>query len=154
MKNLYKGFCIDSKGTDKLIYRRKELTGYWVTGSYVNYKTTTYCFKEDGPAPQEHFIVYSELTDWGLPNKIIYKKVIPESVGQFFQKDIYGKDVFEGDWVQDYKDDLETTPKLGQIIWDESTLSHWIVFENSKVLIHPSKHRYIKLVEDKIREIS
>lgn len=86
----------------KIIFRGKgKQTGQWYYGCYLGLDKTTYCFAEDyaaNPNNTEHFIVYDEMIDWGLPNKHMMVEVDPETVAEFtglLDKD--NNKIFEGD---------------------------------------------------------
>lgn len=62
----------------------------WYEGGYVKMSDTTYCFAEDyeharleGKDPEHHYIVFDQITDWGLPNKHMQAEVVPETLCQF-----------------------------------------------------------------------
>ena len=85
-----------------IIFRGKDKDdGKWYEGAYRRYDDTTYCFKEDcdrHPENTHHTIVFSRMTDWGLPNQHLQAEAIPETVGQYTGlQDKNGKRVFEGD---------------------------------------------------------
>lgn len=71
----------------KILFRGKgKETGTWFYGSYLRLDKTTYCCAEDyasDPNNTEHFIVFDEMIDWGLPNKHKMVEVDPDTIGQF-----------------------------------------------------------------------
>ena len=89
----------------EILFRGKgKETGEWYYGSYLRMDKTTYCFAEDyasNPDNTEHFIVFTEMTDWGLPNRRIMIEVDPKTVGQFIETtDKNRARIFEGDIVK------------------------------------------------------
>ena len=100
---LFRGFTPVEKGKAKVFVNGEWINGQWVEGSYWKLNKTTYCFKEDyerDPGNTEHYIVFDQMTDWGLPNRHLQADVLPETVGQYTGlTDKNGKRIFEGDIV-------------------------------------------------------
>ena len=93
----------------KILFRGKDKdSGRWYTGGYVKLADTTYCFAEDyeyarmeGKDPEHHYIIFDEMTDWGLPNRHMRAEVIPESVSEFTgMRDMNGNPIFEHDIIR------------------------------------------------------
>jgi hypothetical protein len=87
-------------------YRAKTLkSGRWVEGYYAEYQETTYCFVTDyeaNPVKTIHVLMVEEMTDWGLPNKLVEYEIDPLTLTSV---DI----VAEKQWkIQDIKDALIT----------------------------------------------
>ena len=50
----------------------------WYEGYYFQYPSTTYCFTEDyerNPPKIIHCLVWHQMTDWGLPNRVYYAEI-------------------------------------------------------------------------------
>lgn len=79
-------------------------TGRWHFGYYIALDDTTYCFVEDynrHPNNTKHYIVFDQMTDWGLPNRHMQAPVDPATVCEFSGLTDKNKSrIFEGDIVQ------------------------------------------------------
>lgn len=75
----------------------------WYEGFYVALNDTTYCFKEDyenHPDNTKHYIIFDQMTDWGLPNRHLQVIINPNTLCRFtgiIAKD--GRRIYEGDIV-------------------------------------------------------
>lgn len=65
-------------------YRAKTLdTGRIVEGFYAEYPETTYCFITDyekHPVKTVYSILVPEITDWGLPNRLVEYRIDPNTL--------------------------------------------------------------------------
>ena len=85
MKGLYRGFCRNENGTEKIVLNGEKIKGEWVQGSYI----FAHKWNWDGSAGHLICNIYGT-------NKV---KVIPETVCEAVRglTDRNGKQVFEGD---------------------------------------------------------
>lgn len=91
----------------KVLFRGKDKDNkQWYEGSYVLLSDTTYCFatdyenaRKEGRDPEHHYILFDQMTDWGLPNQHFKVEVMPETVcecsgiGDANHKFIYERDI-------------------------------------------------------------
>lgn len=72
---------------NKFLFRGKATdTGIWYEGYYMALSHTTYCFKGDyekHPENTKHYIVFDQMTDWGLPNRHLQVEVDPATIGLY-----------------------------------------------------------------------
>lgn len=84
-------------------YRAKDLKGRWVTGYYACLPYTIYCFKEDydaNPGNDKHYLITTEMMDWGLPNRVVFQEIDPNTLCRCIGTDKNGKEIFELDKVK------------------------------------------------------
>lgn len=89
----------------RYLYKAKRIhDGKWVEGHYYKMSETTYAFAEDyerNPVPVHHYILFEQMTDWGLPNRMMQVEVDPATICQYTGKhDMSGKAVWEGDVIE------------------------------------------------------
>ncbi len=123
--------------------RQIEFRGYdvedkaWRYGYYVYHQDTTYCFSEDyenGPDVRHHYIIWDEMTDWGLPNRWLKSEVDGKSISQFSGfKDRNKKKVYDGDIVNLYG--YFTKLPKGCVKWDEKCCSYIVIYEGGVIPI-------------------
>ena len=64
-------------------YKAKGIDGNWYEGYYFQFPETTYCIKEDYEShPPEiiHGLIFHQMTDWGLPNKLEWSRIDPDTL--------------------------------------------------------------------------
>lgn len=65
-------------------YKAKELdTNKYYEGYYFQYPETTYCIKEDyerNPPEIIHGLIFHQMTDWGLPNRLKWVRIDPNTL--------------------------------------------------------------------------
>lgn len=65
-------------------YRAKTKdTGRIIEGYYAEYPETTYCFTSDyenHPVRTIHVLMVNEMTDWGLPNRLVEYEIDPKTL--------------------------------------------------------------------------
>ncbi len=76
----------------------------WFEGSYYRTDETTYCFAEDyerHPENTHHYILFDQMTDWGLPNHKYRVDINPDTLCQCTGKqDSNHKMIWEHDIVR------------------------------------------------------
>lgn len=89
---------------------------HWYVGYYFMLSDTTYCFEEDyerarkeGNDPDHHYIVFDQMTDWGLPNKHLQAEIRPETLCMSTEYVKNNQTVFQGDIIQLDKSDATVT---------------------------------------------
>lgn len=105
----------------------------WYYGHYWKTQDTTFCFAEDyatHPQNTHHYILFDQMTDWGLPNRKLRADINPDTLGKFIGiKDTEGKAIFQGDIVTRTDIHPAKEPTVGVIEYDvENTafVIHWI----------------------------
>ena len=70
----------------------------WIYGSYFEHCNCAVCFSSDDlPEYHEHVILFDQMTDWSLPNRVLLATVVPESIREYAGCTLDGKEVYEGD---------------------------------------------------------
>ena len=71
----------------EILYKAKGRDGEgWKEGYYWRTRDTTFCFREDyekNPDITHHYILFDQMSDWGLPNRKLQMDIIPETLCQF-----------------------------------------------------------------------
>lgn len=68
-------------------YRAKvEGVNRWYEGYYWSTNDTSYCFLEDyerHPENTKHYLLFDEMTDWGLPNRKLQARIVLETLCKY-----------------------------------------------------------------------
>ena len=77
---------------------------HWYTGYYWRTQDTTYCIVSDyekDPNNTHHYIVFDEMTDWGLPNRKLRADINPDTLCEYTGRLDHNKNrIWEHDIVQ------------------------------------------------------
>lgn len=89
--------------TGKNLFKAKLLKhDKWIEGFYVQIEETVYCIAEDyesNPVPIHHMICKTQMTDWGLPNRLGLYEIDPKTLCQFTGIKKSNKKVWENDII-------------------------------------------------------
>ena len=77
---------------------------HWYTGYYWRTQDTTYCIAldyDENPNNTHHYILFDEMTDWGLPNRKLRADINPATLCEYTGKLDYNKKrIWEHDIVR------------------------------------------------------
>lgn len=77
---------------------------HWYTGYYWRTQDTTYCIAldyDENPNNTHHYILFDEMTDWGLPNRKLRADINPNTLCEYTGKRDYNKKlIWEHDIVR------------------------------------------------------
>ncbi|MGN0005357.1 MAG: YopX family protein [Candidatus Gastranaerophilaceae bacterium] len=102
---------------EEILFRAKGIEEYdkdrWYYGYYYCTHDTTHCGTDCTPEETHHYILFEEMNDWELPNKLLRVEIDVNTLGQYIGiKDKNGTKMFEGD-ICEYND------YIGMIKFDE-----------------------------------
>lgn len=114
-----------TKNESRYLYKAKDKDdGKWYEGYYMCLHDTTYCsmpsdnVEEARKLEEEnthHYIVFEQMTDWGLPNRHLRAEIDPTTLCACTGlKDKNGKLIWENDVVNCYESEC-----FGVIKWEE-----------------------------------
>lgn len=95
---------MDRSREDTMMYKAKGKNGEgWREGHYWKTDDTTYCFEDDyqkSPGNTKHYILFDQMTDWGMPNRKLKIDILPETLCRYTEKtDINHKRIWENDII-------------------------------------------------------
>ena len=132
----------------EILFRGKDKDdGNWYEGYYLQLHDTTYCLVPSDNVDEanrlnkeneHHYIVFEQMTDWGLPNKHLRAEVLSETVCQYTGlTDKNGRKIFEGDILR--FEDCSNYP----VVWDSDYCAFGSCWYSD--FDHLSKYRSIKI---------